>query len=287
MHGLPKHRLTGTAAALALCAFSAALADTWTTSNGGKITTQATSTKVGIGLTGNANVRGWLDVEGNAAIGAGYSGNSTVTPPANGLLVEGNVGLGTSAPVSGSKLDVNGLLNVRNRLTLTGTSSTAPTLNALHTSASGNIAEFRSGASPGTIQASISSSGHMWVQGSLATSGVHVYDVLTCEGSGGVNGSWYASDLHANDRITVGTGGMAAPDYVFDEKKYKPMSLREVERFVKKHKHLPEIPPAKDLETKGINVAEMNLLLLKKVEELTLHAIEQDKKIRALSAKFR
>lgn len=58
---------------------------------------------------------------------------------------------------------------------------------------------------------------------------------------------------------------------------YKLRSLQEVEEYTKKNNHLPEIPLAKELQKDGINVAEMNMALLKKVEELTLYVIEQQK----------
>jgi hypothetical protein len=69
------------------------------------------------------------------------------------------------------------------------------------------------------------------------------------------------------------------PDYVF-EKGYKLRSLEETERFVKEKKHLPEIPSAKEMSTKGVDLADMNLKLLKKVEELTLHMIAMDKELK-------
>lgn len=52
-------------------------------------------------------------------------------------------------------------------------------------------------------------------------------------------------------------------DYVFEDT-YKPLSLRELEQFVKTNKHLPEIPSAKEVEKNGINLGEMNVKLLKK-----------------------
>ena len=67
-----------------------------------------------------------------------------------------------------------------------------------------------------------------------------------------------------------------APDYVF-EKNYSLRSLQEVENYINQNKHLPEIPAAKDLEANGVNLGEMNMLLLKKVEELTLYVIELKK----------
>ena len=63
--------------------------------------------------------------------------------------------------------------------------------------------------------------------------------------------------------------------------------LESVERFVMKLKHLPEVPSAAALKSEGKDLASMNLRLLKKVEELTLHAIEQDKRIKALESHAR
>lgn len=74
-----------------------------------------------------------------------------------------------------------------------------------------------------------------------------------------------------------------APDYVF-AKEYDLRKLDEVEKFIAEKKHLPEIPSAKEIAKDGLNLAEMNLLLLKKVEELTLYAIEQNKRIAKLES---
>lgn len=75
-------------------------------------------------------------------------------------------------------------------------------------------------------------------------------------------------------------------DYVF-EKDYKLMSLSDLSHFINKNGHLPEVPTTKEVIENGIELKEMNILLLKKVEELTLHAIEQQKRIEALEIKFK
>jgi len=67
------------------------------------------------------------------------------------------------------------------------------------------------------------------------------------------------------------------PDYVF-EKEYDLLSLLDLEAYINQNKHLPEVPSAKQMAEEGLNLKEMNLLLLKKVEELTLHLIEVNKK---------
>lgn len=68
------------------------------------------------------------------------------------------------------------------------------------------------------------------------------------------------------------------PDYVFDSS-YELIPLAGVWQFIKKYKYLPGIPSAKEAEEKGISVGDNQALLLKKIEELTLYLIEQDKKI--------
>jgi hypothetical protein len=76
------------------------------------------------------------------------------------------------------------------------------------------------------------------------------------------------------------------PDYVF-EKDYTLPSLESIKTYVDQNKHLPEVPSAKEMEANGINLSEMNMLLLKKVEELTLYVIEQQKEIDGLKSKIK
>ena len=130
--------------------------------------------------------------------------------------------------------------------------------------------------------------GIIFSTGGIGTNGVGT-EKMRIPGSGAVTvtGDLTANVITANTSFKVKTWTIEVPDYVFDEKRYKPMSLPEVERYVKKHKHLPEVPSASELKRDGIDVAGMNLILLKKVEELTLHAIEQDKKIQALTQRLR
>ncbi len=80
------------------------------------------------------------------------------------------------------------------------------------------------------------------------------------------------------DKITIRTNGNTA-DFVFSED-YKLRDLSELENFIKAYNHLPEIPSAADMEDQGINLAEMNKLLLQKVEELTLYTIDLEKKLK-------
>jgi len=70
-------------------------------------------------------------------------------------------------------------------------------------------------------------------------------------------------------------------DYVFEED-YDLNTIEEVEGFIKKNKHLPNVPSAKEVSKKGIDVAEMDATLLRQIEELWLHMIELKKENDAL-----
>ncbi len=70
------------------------------------------------------------------------------------------------------------------------------------------------------------------------------------------------------------------PDYVF-EPAYKNPSADSLEQFIKRFGHLPEMPAAQEANRNGIDLGENQILLLKKIEELTLIIIDQNKKIKS------
>lgn len=76
------------------------------------------------------------------------------------------------------------------------------------------------------------------------------------------------------------------PDYVF-ETSYKLPSLEELNDYIKLNKHLPEVPSACAMEENGVKLGEMNMLLLKKVEELTLYNIQQNERIKIFEERLR
>ena len=76
-----------------------------------------------------------------------------------------------------------------------------------------------------------------------------------------------------------------ASDFVFEED-YPLMSLRDLEAFVKENHHLPEIPSAEEFKSNGYNMNDMDDLLLRKVEELTLYIIELEKEVKSLKKRL-
>ncbi len=74
-------------------------------------------------------------------------------------------------------------------------------------------------------------------------------------------------------------------DFVFEDD-YNLKSLDELEAYINKNKHLPDIPSESEVKEKGINLGEINAKLLQKIEELTLYVIEQNKEIKSLKKKI-
>ncbi len=74
-------------------------------------------------------------------------------------------------------------------------------------------------------------------------------------------------------------------DYVF-AKDYKLMPLKEVATYIKKHKHLPNVPSEAEIVANGMDLSKINLILVEKVEELTLHTINQEEQMQLQEQKI-
>lgn len=94
-----------------------------------------------------------------------------------------------------------------------------------------------------------------------------------------------AKDVNVEGYVETTTlkinGDVPTSDYVF-EPDYDLRSLEEVETFVKENKHLPEVPSAAEFKENGYSVGQMDDILLRKVEELTLYIIELKKEVQTL-----
>ncbi|WP_341904744.1 hypothetical protein [Fluviicola taffensis] len=103
-------------------------------------------------------------------------------------------------------------------------------------------------------------------------------DLFVVWGNGVVNTkTLYSEEIEVrSDAI-----GSYWPDYVF-KSDYKLTPIKEVESYIKEHSHLPDVPSQAEISKNGINVAEMDAILLRKVEELTLYIIKLEKEVEAL-----
>ena len=112
-------------------------------------------------------------------------------------------------------------------------------------------------------------------------------DIIIDGGNVGIGTSEPQSTLAVNGKITATEVEVTAtgwPDYVFQDE-HKLKSLPETESYIKENKHLPGLPSEKEVLSKGINLGEMQAKLLTKIEELTLHLIEQNKQLSELKQK--
>jgi len=251
--------------------------------NGGSITT---NDNVGIGLTpfGKFNVKGGVNstaYHNGVAIynsgGTAIRSSLTVTSDDNGRINlynastslkvlfnsegvsyfnGGNVGIGTTTP--SNKLEVNGTTGVQDALVIQKGGSYRIALNGTNDAyINGRNSSFEN-------KFTIRSNGTTYFNGGKVGVGTSAPDSkLTVKG-----------DIHAEEvKVDLSVPG---PDYVFKEG-YDLKTLEEVQSYIKENGHLPNIPSAKEMEENGIQLGEMNMKLLEKIEELILYMIELKK----------
>jgi hypothetical protein len=213
---------------------------------------------------GVSNDYAWLQSYGAKPLMINEIGNNTFLNP-----VFGNVGIGTTNP--GFKFHVTGLAGNSSAgiVQIDGTGAIA----SLRMGVSNDYAWLQShGSKPLMINELGNNTFLNPVFGNVGIGTTNPDAKLTVKGA-----------IHTEEvRVDLDVSG---PDYVF-EKDYDLLSLSKLEAYINQNKHLPEVPSAKEMEENGMNLKEMNLLLLKKVEEVTLHLIEKDKQIKELSSKY-
>ncbi len=135
----------------------------------------------------------------------------------------------------------------------------------LQTAASGNANSVIDGA---WHTVSMTNDGKVGIGTDSPTKKLHVV------GDGYLTGKMHCTEVLVTAPMHGGESGW--PDYVFADD-YSLMSLAEVASFIKENSHLPEVPSAVEVGEKGVNLGAMNAVLLKKVEELTLYILQQEK----------
>ncbi len=99
---------------------------------------------------------------------------------------------------------------------------------------------------------------------------------MTLDGNGNL---WARGDINSD-------GNTVVPDYVF-ESNYDLMSIEELGLFVESNRHLPNVPSAAQIQARGsVNMSQMQMRILEKVEELTLYTLAQERTINELKARL-
>jgi hypothetical protein len=189
-----------------------------------------------------------------------------------GITTAGNVGIGTLNPAA--RFEVNRSIGAALVAKFTNSSTTGDRT-ALIDIQNGNNVLWRYGVG-GTGNGLGINNGQFYIERA------GIGSVLTINTSGNVGigtnvpDSYYKLSVRGPIRATEVRVNTGWADYVF-EKDYRLQPLAEVEAYIKENKHLPDVPSAAEVEQNGINVGEMNAVLLRKIEELTLHLIELKK----------
>lgn len=235
---------------------------------------------------------------GNVYIDGGVKGGATVS---NGNILmgtqQGNVGIGTTTP--GNRLSIAGATAESSGLQFTqlNSSSTAGTGNGkvLSLDATGNVI-LVNGATGGTAGWSFTGNNSLTAGSFIGTTDAtelilksnNVEGVrIATNGNVGIGTSQIANTgykLYVEGNIRtrkVRVDQDSWADYVFD-KDYQLLPLAQVEQYVRENRHLPDVPSAAEVKKNGLDLGDNQAVLLKKIEELTLYIIEQDKKLKAL-----
>lgn len=177
----------------------------------------------------------------------------------------------------------NGRLNINDPTAATGTVNITSTGPGIELAFTGN--------NPANIYSTaalylLTATGHPLHFGSNGINSRAVLDVNGNFGIGTTDTKGYKLAVNGNAIFTkVKVKPFAGwPDYVFDEN-YQLPSLKALGDYVKSEEHLPGIPSASEIAQNGQDIGEINMQLLKKVEELTLYLLDHNKKIDLLLEK--
>ena len=191
--------------------------------------------------------------------------------PTNTLYINGsgNVGIGTANP--DADLSVEGA-DGESKIYVEERTSTSGTYTLLELNATQNRPRFAI-----TNGGANSNAGSTWN-----------FDVLNDGNFAFINGGGGSvftfetdGDLSIEGEFISGGSTLNVPDYVFADDYYLP-TLDEVRTHIDTNSHLPGVPSAGEVVSEGLNVTEMQLTLLRKIEELTLYILEQDETIQEL-----
>ncbi len=185
----------------------------------------------------------------------------------NSLYVDDtdDIGMGTNSPTASLHVMRSGA-NEATALIESGTADASFVLEQAGTTAA--QWEFRNQASSGRLNVGL-------VGGNtpLKIDSAAANNLLKLGTNSNVNAVVVTGELLVNNIL------MNVPDYVF-EPGYSLPSLFEIEAFIDQNGHLPGVPSAKDVASAGaLNMTQMQLAQLEKIEELTLHSIAQQKTI--------
>jgi len=232
------------------------------------------------------------DVNGNTSWQTPSGGSNWTVSGSNIYRSTGNVGIGTISP--GTVLHVHkavsGGYSYVHRIEVTGTATDVNQTKALEVRANSTSDAFLV-YGDGRIVFNRTGNSSIRANDDLSFRTNNVERIrITKDGNvaiGATDPKGYKLAVKGNviaEEVVVKLHG-SWPDYVFEDG-YMLKSIEEVENFINVHGHLPEVPSAQHVAADGISLGEMNALMMKKIEELTLYVIGQQKEINELKDKL-
>lgn len=263
------------------------------------VNTGGTAYSIGFTRPGNAQLYG--TTTSGLSLGGDATGVDAV------VLPNGNVGIGTTNP--GYKLDIpNGSVNIGTGANIAYRAGSYVSIgnmsynNAPYIAFNAFLTTSDIPTSKNLFTPTYNAGGGLIIKGDAGNSGLHFlqksynngtppYDlnsfteVLTLTTAGNVGIGTTSTGIHklavegsiGARKVKVNSTGWA--DFVFAPD-YRLPSLQELDEYIKKHRHLPDIPTEAEVKEDGVDLGEMNKKLLQKIEELTLHLIRQDNVIK-------
>ncbi len=117
---------------------------------------------------------------------------------------------------------------------------------------------------------------------------LHFYTKTDADNPGTANKSMTLDDngnLAISGNLLIKDWSISVPDYVFD-KNYSLMGMDQLESYIKAHRHLPGIPSEEEIKSKGVNLGELCMSLLKKIEEQVLYSLIQEHRLKNIEDKL-
>jgi uncharacterized coiled-coil protein SlyX len=87
-------------------------------------------------------------------------------------------------------------------------------------------------------------------------------------------------EVNITGTLVVNNTALNVPDYVFADD-YALRPLAEVRTFIDANSHLPDVPSEAEIKANGVDLTDMQMVQLKKIEELTLYTLAQEDRIAA------
>lgn len=230
--------------------------------------TNAITGGIGLQYDGNGNV----DFKIHSLYNVGYKTSSSVSFVVKG---NGNVGIGIDNPTV--KLQVDGDISAAKKIGFN--------IQDAFDVSGNSVAHYGLSRISGTGYNNVALSGYYGLE--FYTWGEQRIKVLS-NGNVGIGTTCPQTKLDVAGTIRadeVKVDLTRGCDFVF-KSDYKLMDLNKLEMFVKTNQHLPEVASEKEMVENGVNMKELQMKLLQKIEELTLYTIEQNKKIQALEEKM-